>query len=105
MLSVIRTGGKQYIVSPGKKIKIEKLENKPGTEVAFSDVLLMEKAKSLEIGKPTVKGAKVTAKVLSQRKSKKTIVFKYSPKKRFKKKTGHRQSFTEVEIKNLEEQA
>ncbi len=112
--AVIRTGGKQYIVSPGQKIKIEKLDNlaeasassrasakasaKEGSEVVFSEVLLLEKGKSLEIGTPHVKGAKVVGKVLRQARGKKVIVFKYKPKTRYKVKKGHRQPFTEVEI-------
>lgn len=98
MLAVIKTGGKQYIVSPGQKIKIEKIDKKEGDEVVFSEVLLLEKGKSLEIGTPLVKGTKVVAKVLKQGKTKKVIVFKYKPKTRYKVKKGHRQPFTEVEI-------
>lgn len=98
MLAVIKTGGKQYIVAPGQKIKIEKLDNKEGSEVTFSEVLLVEKGKSLEIGTPRVQGAKVIGKVLKQGKGKKVIVFKYKPKTRYKVKKGHRQPFTEVEI-------
>jgi len=98
MLAVIKTGGKQYLVSPGKKIKIEKLDKKEGGEITFHEVLLLEKQKKLEIGTPFVKGAKVIGKVLRQGKGKKIIVFKYKPKKRYKVKKGHRQSYTEVEI-------
>ena len=98
MLAVIKTGGKQYLVSPGKKIKVEKLNKKDGTEVSFGEVLLVEKNKKVEIGDPQVKGAKVTGKVISQGKRDKVIIFKYKPKKRYKIKKGHRQSFTEVEI-------
>ena len=98
MLAVIKTGGKQYLVSPGDKIKIEKLDKKEGTEVIFSDVLLLEKNKKLEVGDPLVKGVKVTAKVLKQDKAKKVIIFKYKSKKRYKVKKGHRQPFTQVEI-------
>ena len=98
MLAVIRTGGKQYLVSPGQKIKIEKLDGKEGKEITFSDVLLLEKNKKVEIGTPKVKGAKVMGKVLKQGKAKKIIVFKYKAKKRYKVKKGHRQPFTEVEI-------
>jgi large subunit ribosomal protein L21 len=97
-LVVIKTGGKQYLVSPGDKIKIEKLDAKEGEEVNFDQVLLLEKGKSLKIGDPFVKGAKVIAKVLRQDKAKKIVVFKYKPKKRYQKKKGHRQPFTEVEI-------
>ena len=98
MLAVIKTGGKQYIVSPGDKIKIEKINKKENSEVAFNEVLLLEKGKKIEIGTPTIKGAKVIGKVLSQGKGKKVIIFKYKSKKRYKKKKGHRQPFTEVEI-------
>ena len=82
MLAVIRTGGKQYIVSPGDKIKIEKIEAPASAkqEITFKEVLLLEKRGKLEIGDPLVKGAEVIGKVLKQGKSKKVIVFKYKPK-------------------------
>jgi len=102
MFAVIRTGGKQYLVSPGDKIKIEKLNKEEGKEVTFTDVLLLEKSKKLEIGTPKVKGAKVVGKILKQDKAKKIIILKYKPKTRYKKKTGHRQPFTEVEILKIE---
>ncbi|MDD3399910.1 MAG: 50S ribosomal protein L21 [Candidatus Paceibacterota bacterium] len=102
MLAVIKTGGKQYLVSPGQKIKIEKLEKKEGSEVSFSDVLLLEKNKKVEIGAPKVSGAKVTGKILGQGKRDKVIIFKYRAKKRYKVKKGHRQPYTEVEITGIE---
>jgi len=98
MLAVIKTGGKQYLVAPGQKIKIEKVDKEEGAEIAFNEVLLLEKNKKLEIGNPVVKGAKVIGKVIKQGKAKKVIVFKYKPKTRYKVKKGHRQPFTEVEI-------
>ncbi len=108
MLAVIKTGGKQYIVAPGQKLKIEKIEKKPASakatagkedsEVIFDEVLLLEKGNKLEIGTPFIKGTKVIGKVLRQGKGKKVIVFKYQAKKREKTKKGHRQTFTEVEI-------
>ena len=98
MLAVIRTGGKQYLVSPGQKIKIEKVEAKEGSEIKFDEVLLLEKGKKLEIGTPLVKEVKVTGKIIRHGKGKKVIVFKYKPKTRYKVKKGHRQPFTEVEI-------
>jgi large subunit ribosomal protein L21 len=98
MLAVIKTGGKQYLVKPGDKLKIEKLDKKAGEEVIFSDVLLVEKNKKVEIGTPIVKEAKVEAKILSQGKGDKVIVFKYKAKKRYSRKIGHRQPFTEIEI-------
>ena len=102
MLAVIKTGGKQYLVSPGDKIKIEKLNKKEGQEVTFNDVLLLEKRNKVEIGIPKVKRAKVVGKVLKQGKGKKVIIFKYKPKKRYKVKKGHRQPFTEIEILKIE---
>ncbi|MBI4101598.1 MAG: 50S ribosomal protein L21 [Candidatus Nealsonbacteria bacterium] len=101
MLAIIKTGGKQYIVSPGQKLKIEKLEKKDGEEIIFDQVLLLEKDDKVEIGTPLLKDAKVTAKVLKQGRAKKLIVFKYKAKKRYHRKKGHRQSFTEVEIKEI----
>ena len=102
MIAVIRTGGKQYLVSPGTKIKVEKLDKKEGSEVVFKEVLLMEKNKKTEIGLPLVKGVKVKGKVVKQAKDKKKIVFKYKSKKRYKVKKGHRQPYTEVEITDFE---
>ena len=102
MFAVIRTGGKQYLVSPGDKIKIEKLDKEEDKEINFTDVLLLEKNNKLEIGDPKVKGAKVVAKILKQDKAKKIIILKYKPKTRYKKKTGHRQPFTEIEILKIE---
>lgn len=99
---MIKTGSKQYLVFPGKKIKIEKIDKREGDEIAFSEVLLVEKNRQIEIGTPLVKGAKVKAKVIRQAKFKKVIVFKYKPKKRYQKKKGHRQPFTEVEITKIE---
>ena len=98
MLAVIKTGGKQYIVSPGDKIKIEKIDKKEGKEITFKEVLLLEKGKKIEIGEPLVKKAKVIGKILKQGKYKKVIIFKYRASKRYKVKKGHRQRFTEVEI-------
>jgi len=102
MLAVIQTGGKQYLVIPGQRIKIEKIEKKEGDEIIFKQVLLLEKNKKLEIGNPFVSGAEVTGKVLKQGKAKKLIAFKYKAKKRYKVKKGHRQPFTEVEIVKIE---
>jgi len=102
MLAVIKTGGKQYLVSPGQKIKIEKIEAKEGKEITFKDVLLVEKGRKLEIGTPFVKGVKVIGKVVSQGKDKKVTILKYKSKTRYKVKKGHRQPFTEVEITKIE---
>lgn len=102
MLAVIKTGGKQYLVSPGDKIKIEKIKEKEGEEVVFSEVLLVEKSNKIDIGNPLVKDAKVTGKVLSQSKAEKVTVFKYKSKTRRRTRKGHRQPFTEVEITKID---
>lgn len=104
MLAIIKTGGKQYLVSPGDKIKIEKIKGSEGREVTCKRVLLVEKNRKLDIGMPLVRGARVIGKILSQGKGKKVIVFKYKPKTRYKVKKGHRQAFTEVEILKIEKE-
>lgn len=102
MLAVIHTGGKQYLVSPGQKIKIEKIDKKEGEKIIFSEVLLLEKENEIKIGTPLIKDVKVIGKVIKQGKNKKLIVFKYKPKTRYKVKKGHRQLFTEIEILKIE---
>ncbi len=131
MLAVIKTGGKQYVVKPGDKLKVEKLEIAEGQEVVFSDTKLRQvisqfpklthtfnkttghllivghllhsvDKNKLDIGAPMVKNAKVSAKVLIQGKGDKIIVFKYKAKKRYKRKIGHRQKFTEIEITSID---
>jgi large subunit ribosomal protein L21 len=102
MIAVIKTGGKQYKVIPGQKIKIEKLENKIGDEIIFDNVLLLDNEKDVLIGKPFIDGAKVLGKVLAQERHDKVIIYKYKPKKRYRLKKGHRQPYTEVEIVKIE---
>ena len=101
MLAIIKTGGKQYLVSPGQKIKIEKIAKKEGSEISFPEVLLLEKNKKIEIGNPLIKGVKVIGKIVRHGKAKKVIIFKYKAKKRYKIKKGHRQPFAEVEITKI----
>lgn len=101
MIAIIKTGSKQYLVKEGDKIKIEKIEGKKGEEIEFADVLLVQDDKKVEIGKPIIKDVKVVGEILEQGKGKKIIIYKYKPKKRYKKKAGHRQLYTEVEIKEI----
>lgn len=101
-LAIIKTGGKQYIVSPGTKIEVEKIETPEGGEVLFTEVLLCDKDGKTEIGAPLVKNVKVTGKVLAQTKGDKVITFKYKSKKRYKRKVGHRQQLTQVEIVSID---
>jgi len=103
MIAVIKTGGKQYKVAPGDKIKIEKLDKKVGDSAVFDAVLLVSGGDNdARIGDPLVVGAKVIGKVVDQSKDKKVIILKYKPKTRQKTKTGHRQPYTEVEIEKIE---
>lgn len=99
--AVIRTGGKQYIVRVGEKHEIEKLDTEEGEAVKFDEVLLVKKGEKIEIGTPKVSGAVVEAKVVSQTKGDKIIVFKYKKRKNYRRKQGHRQKLTEVEIVNI----
>ncbi len=100
MFAVIKTGGKQYKVSEGEKLLIEKLDQPIGAEFDFEEILLVGngEAEGAKIGTPLVEGAKVRARVLEHAKGDKKIVFKYTRKTRYKKKKGHRQPYTKVEI-------
>lgn len=95
--AIIKTGGKQYLVQRGDKLKIGKIEAEEGGNFEFGEVLLIAD-KEIAIGEPLIGGAKVTAKILKQGRSRKIIVFHYHNKTRYRKKAGHRQHFTEVEI-------
>ena len=98
MFAIIETGGKQYKVSAGNKIKIEKIEANEGDNFVFDKVLLRADGESVIVGTPYISGATVEGKVLAQARSKKVIIFKYHSKTRQRKKRGHRQHFTEVEV-------
>ncbi|TSC89267.1 MAG: large subunit ribosomal protein L21 [Parcubacteria group bacterium Gr01-1014_3] len=100
-LAVIETGGKQYVVTLGQKLKIEKLEAEVNGNIVFDKVLMTTDGDDVKVGAPYVSGAKVDAKVITQNRHKKLIVFKYHSKTRQRKKKGHRQYFTEVEITSI----
>ncbi|MEA1937225.1 MAG: 50S ribosomal protein L21 [Patescibacteria group bacterium] len=103
MIAVIKTGGKQYKVSPKSKLKIEKIKGEEGAKFVFDQVLLTssEDGKDINIGEPTIKDAKVEAKILKQARAKKIEVVKHKAKKRYDRRAGHRQFFTEVEIEKI----
>lgn len=97
--AVIKTGGKQYLVSPGRKLKIEKI---PGANpVIFDEVLLVGNEDKIEFGTPLVKNAKVKAELIGDGKRDKVVIFRYHSKTRYRKLKGHRQPFTEVLIKEI----
>ena len=98
MYAIIETGGKQYKVQAGAVVFIEKLDAEPEQEITFDKVIAVGKDDGIVVGTPTVEGASVTAKVLKNGKAKKVVVFTYKPKKNEKRKLGHRQPYTKVEI-------
>ncbi len=100
MYAIIQTGGKQYKVQAGDEVLVEKLAVEPGAEVSF-DVLLVSDDAGIKVGKPIVEGVKANAKVVEHGKGKKVVVFKYKPKKDYRKKQGHRQPYTKVEILSI----
>lgn len=99
--AVIKTGGKQYLVSEGKKLKVEKLAGTEKETITFKDVLLAATEKNVKVGTPHVAGAQVEATILQHGKAKKVTGVKKKPKKRYQKYFGHRQPFTELEIKKI----
>ena len=102
MYAIIQTGGKQYRVAEGDVLVIEKLEAEEGATVEFDQVLTVVKEGKVQVGKPVVAGAKVTAKVEAQGKGKKILVFKYKAKSNYRRRKGHRQPFTKVVIEKIE---
>ena len=101
MYAIIKTGGKQYTVSEGDLVRVEKLPYRVGETVEFLDVLLVANDDDVKVGCPTVENAKVSATVEDQNKAKKIVVFKYKPKKMYRKKHGHRQPYTLVKIDSI----
>lgn len=97
--AVIKTGGKQYKVTPGQKLRVEKLKAE-GT-YSFDEVLLVADGDKVTVGTPTVPGAHVEATVVAQGKAEKKLIFRYHNKTRYRKKKGHRQPYTEVQITNI----
>ena len=97
MYAVIVSGGKQYRVTKGDVIYVEKLDQEPESTVSF-DVLMLGADENVQVGNPTVAGAKVEGKVLGEVKGEKIIIYKYKSKKNYHRKAGHRQQYTKVEI-------
>lgn len=101
-IAVIKTGGKQYVVSEGAYINIEKIDGvKEGDSIKFDTVLLKDNDKDTEVGKPTLSGATVTGKVMKAGKGDKIVVVRYKQKSRYHKKRGHRQPFLNVKIETV----
>lgn len=99
--AIVETGGKQYKVAPGQKIDVDRLSVAEGKDIELSKVLLIADGDDTIVGTPTIDGAKVVATCLGERKGDKVIVFKYKPKVRYRRKTGHRQLYARLEIKQI----
>lgn len=101
MYAIVRTGGKQYQVAPGERLRVEKLAGEVGDTVELSDVLLVADGTEVKVGRPLVDGARITARIVEQDKAKKVLVFKKKRRKGYRLKRGHRQPFTSLEIKEI----
>ncbi len=101
MYAVIKTGGKQYRVSQGDVLKVEKLNGEVGSSIEIGSVLAVGEGDGIKVGAPTVEGAKVIAEILAQGKNKKVIIFKKRRRKGYTKKQGHRQLFTSIKIQEI----
>ena len=100
--AVIKTGGKQYKVSPGDVLRVEKLDGEPGAELAFTEVLMTALDGAVQVGTPTITGARVTAQVVRQGRAKKILVFKKKRRKNYRRRQGHRQYETTVRVTAIE---
>ncbi len=101
MFAIIETGGKQYKVSPGQTIEVELLPFAPGSDVEIDRVLLIATEGETLIGQPIIDGARIAATIARQGRGKKIIIFKYKSKKRYRRKTGHRQNYTYLTINDV----
>ena len=101
MYAVIKTGGKQYRVVAGEKLKVEQIPADVGAEITLDQVLMVGEGESVKIGAPLITGAKVTAKVISHGRGPKIKIFKMRRRKHYQKHQGHRQNYTEIQISNI----
>ena len=101
MYAIVKTGGKQYKVSPGDIVKVEKIEGEVGNGLIFEEILMVVDDNRIEVGRPVLADAKVSGEITKQTKGEKIIVFKSKKRKGYRKKAGHRQLLTEVKIKEI----
>jgi large subunit ribosomal protein L21 len=98
MYAIVRTGGKQYQVSTGERLRVEKIDGQVGDSIELSEVLMVADGEEVKIGQPILAGVKVAARIVEQDKGKKVLVFKKKRRKGYRVKRGHRQLFTALEI-------
>jgi large subunit ribosomal protein L21 len=101
MYAVIKTGGKQYKVSPGDMLRVEKLDVKKGDTIELNDVYMIADGDKVNVGKPTVANAKVTAEVLGEVRGEKILIFKHKRRKGYRNTNGHRQDYTTIKVKEI----
>ncbi len=101
MYAIIRTGGKQYQVASGDRLRVEKLDGNVGDSVDLNEVLMVVDGDKVQVGKPVVDGAKVVAKIAEQGKAKKVVIFKKKRRKGYRLKKGHRQDYTALQIEEI----
>jgi large subunit ribosomal protein L21 len=102
MFAVVRTGGKQFRVEPGTSVRVEKLDGAVGDNVELGEVLLVGEKDSATIGTPLVEGAKVVGTITAQKRGPKITIFKMKRRKGYRRKSGHRQSYTEIRVDQIE---
>lgn len=102
MYAIVETGGKQYRVTEGSTIHVEKIKGDPESTVELDKVLLVETEDGVKVGKPYVEGARVVCQIVEQAKAPKVLVFKYKPKKNYRRRFGHRQPYTALRIEKIE---
>lgn len=103
MYAVIKTGGKQYRVAPGDEVRLEKIPGAEGDAVTFDHVIMTSDGEKVSVGKPLLDNVKVLGRITRQGKNRKLVVFKFRRRKGYRKKTGHRQAFTQVRIEEISE--
>ena len=101
MFAIVKTGGKQYRVAPGDILRVERLPGERGDEILLDEVLLVADGDTIQVGQPLVEGARVVGEILRQGRAKKIIVFKKKRRKKFRRKQGHRQSYTAFQVREI----
>ena len=101
MYAIIASGGKQYRVSQGDSVRVEKLDGEVGAKVVFDQVLMVGEGDAVKVGQPNVAGAKVEAEITDQNRAKKVVVFKFKQRKKYRRKQGHRQPYTELKVTEI----
>ena len=101
MYAIVRTGGKQYQVTSGDQVRVEKLEGSVGDSIDLNDVLMVVDGEEVKVGRPVLDSAKVTATIAEQGRGKKVIIFKKKRRKGYRLKKGHRQSYTALKIEDI----